>query len=223
MIELKNINLDEVEFSYIKDNLNMLYKIEKNDIWIKDFLFIKMNSLNIDNRWIIRKAINNNPNGFIVLISNFKEIARFAWRINAFYFIEFPLSISQIMRLQYKITNETKNKSFNPKLRMNFKGGFKIIDPSNINIIKGQGSYCDFYFNNEKSEVFTARINSLANIFIQTPFMARINKSLIINLNNLTRIQNGIAYFKGDNKIKLAVSETSIKKIRNELLWLNEN
>ena len=199
MFHLININLSDREFEFITVGLSLI-PLTENEI-SKDLMFIKLNSLNLENRWTLRRAINKNTEAKIVLISAFNEISRFAWKLNAFHYLSFPLTESQLYSLKHKIILSSNDKNGDPKLKMNFKGGFKIIEPTDINIIKGQGSYCDFYIVNEKPEIFTARINDLHSSFVTSPFLKKINKSLIININNLTKIENGFAYFKGDSKV----------------------
>lgn len=95
-----------------------------------------------------------------------------------------------------------------------------MVNTSNISVINGKGCYCKFYFSNDRPALYTLRISDLENRLWEIPELIRLNRSLIVNLNNLLRIEGNTAWFKGDKVVKLILGKRTITRLKKELIWL---
>lgn len=219
VMKIVNIQCDNEEFEIISSALQFsVQNMLSEDPRI--ICFIHLNDLNYENRKLLRQTINKYPSALLVISSGNDQIAKFAWKVNAFHFLSLPVSSAQLKTLKQKLQFNTRQSSENDKLKLPVKGGFDLIHPNEVCVIQGMGNYCQFYFREAKPKLYTARIGQVAEYLEFTPFICRINKSLIININHLTKIINGQAVFVGNPRVQINLSQRSVSAIKKELFWI---
>jgi DNA-binding LytR/AlgR family response regulator len=213
MITIINQNLTIADFEKIK----VMVK-EKNNT--ESYLLVQITNLSQKSRWLVRRAINRNPNAKVILFSENITVGHFAWQIGAFYFSTYPLQEVALQALHQRIESVAPTTR---RLRLNYKGGFKLVHPLSISVIRGQGNYCQFYFKDEQPQLYTVRIHDMDRKLSAVPYLCRINKSLIININNLSKIEKGYAFFGGKPATQLKLNTKTLALIKKKLLWLDQN
>lgn len=213
-----NYNLPPNEFNNISSYLKT--GIADNKIDRTEVIFVRISDLKRGNRWELRKAINNNIDSNLILLSANSGVAKFAWKIQTLQFLSYPVSTNQLNILRLKLNNISLKRRDEEKLKINFEGGFHMIHPSEISLIQGKGNYCRFFFKEKKSIFPTARISKVYKKIQNFPYLIRINKSLVINVNHLTKIENGTVFFIGESQVQLKLNRRVVSSIKKELLWL---
>jgi DNA-binding LytR/AlgR family response regulator len=209
-----NCNLSQKEFEIINTKLNKLGIKDDHNV---NITFIQLSDLSHDNRLLLRKTINGNSQKKLIIVSSNAFVSVLAWRIDALYFLYLPLSEGKLRQLGNKINTTI---GLVKQLKLTFKGGFRMVKTINISVINGKGCYCKFFFTNDKPSLYTARISDIEKRIGEAPVFIRINRSLIVNINNLLRIEGNSAYFSGQIPIKLVLGERTISKLKKEVLWL---
>lgn len=184
-----------------------------------EHLLVHIMDLSQESRWFVRRAINKYPKSKVILFSENKAVAHFAWEIGAFYFSSYPLHEEILKSLKQRI-NARIQQQHSKRLRLNFKGGFKLIHPLSVSVIQGKGNYCKFYLKDERPQLYTVRINEINHKLNFVPYLCRINKSLIININNLSKIEKGYAFFGGQPATQLKLNAKTLALVKKKLLWL---
>ncbi len=209
-----NYNLNERDFEKIYSKLRELKAVDNEK---KNVIFLQLNDLSYANRMTLRKTINGNLSSRLIIISSNSLVSILAWRINALFFLDRPFSEGKLRVLGNKLNSSNR---LVKKLKLTFKGGFKLVATNHISVINGKGCYCKFFFTNDKPSLYTARISDIEKRIWEVPELIRLNRSLIVNTNNLLRIEGNSAFFAGQNPIKLVLGERSISKLKKEVLWL---
>lgn len=209
---MKNFNLSPKDFDVINNLLTVYCRRKVPD----ELLFLRVRDLSLPNRILLRKAINANTGNPLIILSSNVNVSLFAWRVRAFHFLSYPVTKSQLRLLSKKIRSERPGIH---RLKVTYKGGERIIDMSNISVINGKGSYCEFFFKTNRPELYTVRIGSVGNHCEAVPYMFRVNKSLIINVNNISKIEGNCLFFSGAKPLKIALGQRSIAKVRKEVIW----
>ena len=218
-MKIININLNDADIGMISDFVRNRRKTVESE---NRLCFIRILSLDKTDRILLRKAINKHPHSNIVVLSDKDSVAKFAWKINVFHFLDYPIDERQLKNLRIKIVQNLNQRKDFEKLRMPFKGGFDLLHPDNICVLKGDGNYCRFYFRNDKPKIYTGRIGNIADKLMEFPYMVRVNKSLIININHLIQIVGNEASFTGVPKVKIKLSENSVRIVKRALLWMED-
>lgn len=216
---ITNINLSEKEYAHIKKHILKNPACQNLDIHINLF---KLKELDLEVRTKIRSLINSNPEHKLVLLSSKPEHSLFAWRINAFYFIEFPINDRRIYQLSNRMVEANNSRKDFETLKISYSGGVKLIHPSNINIIRGKGNYCDIYSTQQTNKMtFSIRIQKLSNLLSHVPYLVKLNSSTIANINNLTKLEKDYAFFKGSKPTAVKISRNVNDRLKKELHWIN--
>ncbi|MCB0516373.1 MAG: LytTR family DNA-binding domain-containing protein [Chitinophagales bacterium] len=217
-MNLININLQEKEFQLIDNNIrHSVWTDTFNDI---SFVLVIIKDLLEDSRWTLRKAVNKYEGAHFIILSSRESVAKFAWNIGVFHFLSYPLDLEQLKLLKIKINKEFYYRKDIEKLKLSFQGGFHLIHPNEISVIQGQGNYCKFFLKNHPPSLYTIRIGNIAELLSAFPYMARIHKSLIINVNHLSQIKSNNAYFRGKPTVILKLSSKTVIAIKKQLLWI---
>jgi DNA-binding LytR/AlgR family response regulator len=215
----RNINLHPSELDVV---LQVIKSDIYNDILSADVSLIYLRSLTSQERLLLRQTINRNPDSSIIVLSENPLVAKFSWKINAFHFLDYPLKESELKNLKVKLIQRLNERRDLEKLKMSFKGGFDLLHPEDICVVKGEGNYCKFYFRNDKPKIYTGRIGSINSKLLDFPYMIRVNNSLIININHLAQITKNDAIFTGSPKVTIKLSDNSVRSIKKQLFWTED-
>ena len=219
-MRLINVNLTDPEYGVFNQFFTVYPISQVKDADFGDIVLLKIPDLSQQSRWVLRKAINQYPNARIVVLSLNGQVARFAWRINAFHFIGFPLSFAKIQPLRIKIKHRAEQ-SFAPKLKLAKTGGYDYLPLREIAFILGKGDYIDVYLlNKTKPDTYTNRLGAVSNNLLGYPNFKKINRSTLINLNHVRQIKKNLAFFNSDPKLALKLSPDSRKELIQLLLWV---
>lgn len=163
--------------------------------------------------WQLQKS---HPEYLIVLCDSDAETAYLAWKSGVFYFLRYPFSETELMRLAEKIVIQYALPV--PKIKFNHKHGFTLIDPEEICFCKSDGNYTEIFMKGNRKVVITKKLKELDDIFRDLNFLHRIGKGHIVNLKRINRIHNHLVTFDG---LDLAVkfSNTYLNRIKSALLW----
>lgn len=103
------------------------------------------------------------------------------------------------------------------KLKFNTQSGFMLIDPNDIIYIEADWNYSDLIMKNGKREVISMNIGAV-NQLLPSEGFARINRSIIVNLTHLLRVNSKsrccIVYVIGAEK-EFKISSSRIKELVN--------
>lgn len=173
------------------------------------------------NRIILRQLVNNNKHNHYVLISKQSGLAYLAWKANVLGFIHHndAGNISTNSFLERLKKYPPKTEKVEEKLRINFKGGFDLVSLEHICFCVGSGNYTEIYLDNGTKKCMSYPLSTLEKRLGQVPFLNRIGKSFIVNLNRIQKVQTEQLLFKGKTAITLKLSTTYIKRVKQNLLW----
>lgn len=173
------------------------------------------------NRVVLRQLVNNNRHNHYVLISKQSGLAYLAWKANVLGFIHHndTGNISTKTFLERLKKYPPKMEKVEEKLRINFKGGFDLVAIETICFCVGSGNYTEIYLNNGTKKCMSYPLSKIEKRLGEVPFLKRIGKSFIVNLNLIKKVQTEQLIFKGKTAITLKLSTTYIKRVKQNLLW----
>ena len=166
----------------------------------------------------------------VVFVTAFKDYALKAFHANAIHYILKPIDIDDLKAAVKKlVTNqelfrnnndnlssyirslENLTKSMNPalpaqRITINHAKGFKIIDPSDIMYLEGEGNYTKIFFSDNSVYVDTRSLGIYEDILDSQKFF-RIHKSHIVNVLFVSEFLNNEGSFAiMKNGAKLTIS-----------------
>lgn len=221
--QIINWNLEEKHFSELRDLVLSIWSDHKETRDMPRFLFFDLQEFNDEKRLELRRLKYRYPGYHVVLLSHKSEAALLAWKINAFFFFYMPVTKESLRLFEHRLYQFYIDRPEKIEmLSIPFKGGVRVLNSLDISVVKGQGQYCQFYFRNEKPELLTIRIGELGARLRPLPYFIKLNKSLLVNLNNIAQVEKDNAIFRGkDGSVKLAISRNVYKVLRDRLLWRN--
>ncbi len=163
--------------------------------------------------WQLQK---NYPNNQIVLCDSDTNSAYLAWKSGVFYFLKYPFSVTEMMRLAEKLTLSLSDAM--PKIKFNHKNGYTLVDPAEICFCTSDGNYTDIYLKDNRKVVVTKKLKELEETFRDFTFLYRIGKGHIINLSRIKNIHYQLVSFEGLD-IPVKFSEIYLHRIKTALLW----
>ncbi len=211
-----NHNVSSDIFKTLQSSLDPI--VNKQDI---NFHFLEISFLDLKTRILLRKISNETDGENIIIISKLDSVATFAYKIGAFHFLKSDLTSSHLSMLKYKIAHH-KNNSFGDNLIFKSKNdGILIASIKNIAFFTGKGDYCDFRFLDGSTYLDSHRISEIVLKINGHPDLFRLNKSVVINVNKVSKIMGNIIYFS-NSTVRLQLSTKAISELKKRLLWLNE-
>jgi two-component system, LytTR family, response regulator len=141
----------------------------------------------------------------VVFVTAFKDYALRAFHVNAIHYILKPIDIEDLKAavkklvaayesfrnnnenlLTYIKSLENISNSMNPalpshRITINHAKGFKIVDPSDIMYLEGEGNYTKIYFSDGSQYVDTRSLGIYQDV-LDTKKFFRIHKSHIVNI-----------------------------------------
>ncbi|HTF06240.1 MAG TPA: LytTR family DNA-binding domain-containing protein [Bacteroidia bacterium] len=154
----------------------------------------------------------------IVFVTAYKDYALRAFHVNAIHYILKPIDIDDLKTAVKKlVTNqelfrnnkenlnsyirslENLTKSMNPdsplqRITINHAKGFKIVDPSDIMYLEGEGNYTKIFFSDGTQYVDTRSLGIYEDILDPKKFF-RIHKSHIVNVLCVSEFLNAEGSF----------------------------
>ena len=139
---------------------------------------------------------------FVIFVTAFDRFAIQAIRASAFDYLLKPVDKEELAlsveRFMVRFSQQEREVSYTAileqlsgkKLRFNTTGGFVLIDPRDIIYIKADWNFSEIHLSQEKHETVAMNLGSVEEMLPQGCF-ARINRSVIINLTYLERVQRG--------------------------------
>lgn len=112
-MKLINVNLSDEDLRLVRDTIVFI----ENKEFTEHICLIYLDSLNEKNRFLVRQTININQNSLIIILSSQVEIAKFAWEIGVFYFMDYPILKNQLDGLKLKLNQQYNvNENFLQKI-----------------------------------------------------------------------------------------------------------
>lgn len=194
----------------ISDSQNAVEQIIKEK---PDLLFLDVEMPGLSGIEILKELNQTTVRPFVIFVTAYDKYTIEAIRASAFDYILKPVSKAELtlsierfitrFSQQNLETNYSKllEHSQNRKIKFNTTGGFIMIDPDDIIYIQADWNYSEIHFGNNKQEVVVLNIGTIENLLPKGDF-ARINRSVIINLKYLEKVQRGkrLCYLKKDNE-----------------------
>ncbi len=139
---------------------------------------------------------------FVIFVTAFDQYAIQAIRASAFDYLLKPVDreelASSMKRFMDRFARQEREMSYaallsqlsRKKIRFNTTGGFILIDPQDIIYIKADWNYSDIHLSQDKHETVAMNLGAIEETLPKASF-ARINRSVIINLAYLDKVQRG--------------------------------
>ncbi len=214
--QINCLNFPQTKYAeLIEANLNINEVIHK-----EYFSFCYLTDDSNHNRVLLRKILNN-LNGHCIIVSGDKEVSFLAWKANVLGFLYhksdeyFNINLLNERLKKYPPISEKVNE----KLKINFKGGFDLVDIDAICFCIGSGNYTDIYLDNGTKKCISYPLSNLENRLQKVPFLKRVGKSFIVNINKIKTVKTEYVIFKGKTDIELKLGSIYIKRIKQNLLW----
>lgn len=166
----------------------------------------------------------------VVFVTAFKDYALKAFHANAIHYILKPIDIDDLKAAVKRLVSnhesfssnneslssyirslENLTKSMNPalpsqRITINHAKGFKIVDPSDIIYLEGEGNYTKIFFSDGSQYIDTRSLGIYEDILDSKKFF-RIHKSHIVNILYVNEFLNNEGSFViMKNGTKLAIS-----------------
>jgi two-component system, LytTR family, response regulator len=136
----------------------------------------------------------------VIFVTGFDQYAIRAIRSSAFDYLLKPLDKGELALAMERVMTRYKQKELEinyaallertsgKKIRFNTTGGFILVDPHQIIYIQADWNYSEVYLSREKREVVALNLGTIEEL-LPKGFFARINRSVIINLTYLEKVQ----------------------------------
>ncbi len=190
-----------------------------NEQGIGKVAFILITTLNLQERIALRRLVAEKTQ--IIIVSSLPEVAVFAWKIGVFHFIEYPFNKDQFSMLLQKLEVLKNGAAFlKSKLKLSFSGGYDIIGLQDINLINGQGDYCQIYLQNKESKTYTYRLKKIEDGLVHHLNFVKLSRSVIVNINNVAQIKGNKVYFSKSQGLSIELSARVVKRLKDNMFWL---
>ena len=199
--------------------LNYIQDLKKIDAKIENTVLLYIEELNLEQRKFIWQFRMNYPAIHLIFCSKDRMVANFSWQSQAVFFLPFPFSRRAVALMFKKI--EEKYATPRLKIKLNYQGGFEIVTADDICYCEGDGNYTTVHLRNSKSVLLSKKIKDIYQKLSPFPEIVRIGKSYIVNIDNITKIDELKVNFKGLNNQtnSIILSPIYIKRVKEHLLW----
>lgn len=217
--DLKNLTEAMYGNKYNINQINYVSDLKKIDAKIEHIVILYLEDLNIEQRRFIWQFRINFPLIKLIFCSKDMMTANFSWQSDAIFFLPCPFSRRAVALMYQKIEEKFVNTKL--KVKLNYQGGFEIVTSDDICFCEGDGNYTSVHLLNSKSVLLSKKIKDIFQRLSPFPEIVRIGKSYIVNLNNITRIDDSKVYFKGlnNNISSFTLSPVYLKRLKEHLLW----
>lgn len=197
------------KLSSVSSQLRILDKINDpkqalTNILLKkpDLVFLDIQMPGMSGFDIMEALSHTDVRPFVIFVTGFDQFAIQAIRASAFDYLLKPVDDKELILAVERFLSRFKEKkqvisyhqlleqTAGKKIRFNTTGGFIMMNPQDIVYIQADWNYSEIHLGKEKHEVVTMNLGSIEEILPQGKF-ARINRSVIINLAYLEKVQRG--------------------------------
>lgn len=198
--------------------INFLHELKKIDSEKENVFLIQIHELNLEQRKFIWQFKINFPQSILVFCSKDYLVANFSWQSQAVYFMPLPASRRAVALMMKKI--EEKRKAPKIRIKLNYQGGFDLVDSEDICFCEGDGNYTTVHLRNSKSILLSKKIKFIYQKLSSFPEIIRLGKSYIVNTENIVKVDDNKVYFKGQNttNVKFELSAIYTKRLKEQLL-----
>ncbi|MEQ9100539.1 MAG: LytTR family DNA-binding domain-containing protein [Imperialibacter sp.] len=171
---------------------------------------------------------NHTPKLMVIFTTGHEKYAVEAIRASAFDFVTKPLRQDELNKAIERAIDQQVPKSFehriedllfkfqsSPKVRLNTKTGFLMMNVADIIFCQADGNYTTIWFGDWKKEVSTLHLG-LIEQKINHPDFLRVSRSLLLNINYLVKVdrKDGVCVLEAFGQTEvLRLSERSIRVI----------
>lgn len=198
--------------------INFLHELKKIDTEKEIVIIIHIQELNLEQRKFIWQFKINFPQSLLVFCSKDFLVANFSWQSQAVFFLPLPASRRAIALMMKKI--EERRKTPKLKIKLNYQGGFDLVNSDDICFCEGDGNYTTVHLKNTKSILLSKKLKFIYQKLSPFPEIIRLGKSYIINTENIIKVDDNKVYFSGQNTntLKFQLSPIYIKRLKEHLL-----
>jgi DNA-binding LytR/AlgR family response regulator len=198
--------------------INFLHELNKIDSEQESIILIHIQELNLEQRKFIWQFKINFSQSLLIFCSKDYMVANFSWQSQAVFFLPLPASRRAIALMMKKI--EEKRKTPKLRIKLNYQGGFDLVNSDDICFCEGDGNYTTVHLKNSKSILLSKKLKVIFQKLSPFPEIIRLGKSYIVNTDNIIKVDDNKVYFKGQNteKVKFQLSPIYIKRLKEHLL-----
>lgn len=180
---------------------------------------------------LVKELNECNIRPFVIFITAFDQYAIEAIRVSAFDYLLKPVDPAHLSKTMERFLSSFQQKTFENnyknlinqlnirKIRFNTAGGFILVDPGDIAFIKADWNYSEIFFGMDKKEMIVMNLGFVEKLLPSDDF-ARINRSVIINLKYLERVNRGkkiCTLKKGDETFTFNIPLRRIRELEEML------
>lgn len=201
--------------------INFLHELNKIDSEKESIILIHIQELNLEQRKFIWQFKINFSQSLLIFCSKDFLVANFSWQSQAVFFLPLPASRRGIALMMKKI--EEKRKTPKLRIKLNYQGGFDLVNSEDICFCEGDGNYTTIHLKNTKSILLSKKLKFIYQKLSPFPEIIRLGKSYIVNTENIIKVDENKVYFKGQNTdtVKFQLSPIYIKRLKEHLLMFS--
>jgi len=169
----------------------------------------------------LRKIIAEHPGKLIILCTYNVKVLVFSTGLPVFHAFNLMDWNHSMKGFRYKLTL-LKKADNGEGLMFYYNGGMVNLKFDNISFIKGSGNYCRIFAHEKRSFLVTMRIKEIREKIGEAEMLIDVNRSIIVNINRIAAVKKQSVIFRGTPKYVLKMGYRSVKKVRDELLWNND-
>ncbi|MCC5927835.1 MAG: response regulator transcription factor [Cyclobacteriaceae bacterium] len=222
----KSLRILLSNFSFINivgeaKDLNETFELiagHKPDIIFLDIQFQAQNAFDL-----IRRLQGVNADCTIVLVTAHKVFLHEAIKNAVFDYLLKPVdphelgdTLERFAKIRAKKKEVREAEPYKNKIRFGTRSGAIFINPEEIVYCKAEGNYTRLVLNEHQSELVSFNIGHLEEMLRQ-PYLYRINRSYLINLNYLSRVDKNarlICFHKNHDVLTLKVNPKDLSLLR---------
>jgi len=217
--ELLSLSIEVMFAGKIKlFQIKHLQELKKIDPENENIILIHIQELNLEQRKFIWQFKINYPQTLLVFCSKDYLVANFSWQSQAVFFLPLPAS-RRAIALMIKNIEERRRKP-KVKIKLNYQGGFDLVNADDICFCEGDGNYTSIHLKNTKTILLSKKLKVIFEKLSPFPEIIRLGKSYIVNTENIIKVDDNKVHFKGQNTepIKFQLSPIYVKRLKEHLL-----
>ncbi len=179
---------------------------------------------------LVRRLHDRGTDQGYIFVTAFDEYAIEAIRSSAFDYLLKPVdpdelegaisrfrSIREQKILSERIDQLLGSLGVNPKLKLNTRSGFIVIDPGEILCCIADGNYTRIVMATDREEMISSNLGTVERLLQGNGFF-RISRSALINFQYLTHVDNrkGTCRLEGNSVMELKVARNRLGKLGNQ-------
>ncbi len=175
-------------------------------------LFYFKESLDDQDRIRIKNITLNYPNASVCICSD-KKFALDAWKLDAFYFSEYPILSDSLMSAYKRYVS--KFGDGDKELVIKDDGEVVKISFDKITYLQADGNYTMIHQKGDRRNIQTKQLGSFEVLTEKDLNMVRVHRSLILNMRNIKSVGNKqVSFYQSKNLLEISASlEVKLKKL----------